>query len=281
MPIWYWFAEELARHFLDIDVYHTTLDVEVYNGGNFPHTTHDVNAGKSTHRTFPELSISQGCTAYTSGGPGLDYIHLDGVLLYWYMAGYPYTPEVVREIVDWTVLRMNKNLSATVGAHRMYANCIRTMTHAYRMFHEQIYLDEAHKLLALASQAADAFDGKTWAGAMVGKALGRYLDLVQEYGFEDESKAQALDALVAFANETLEKYMGKDVQAYRFVEMLLYAYKHAGQENLNREAYKIKAFQTHEAAVENNWGAGTYSTAKEMVILATQGNMVHFYKALE
>jgi hypothetical protein len=281
MPVWYWFGEELARHFFDIDVYHTSLDAEVYNGGIFPHTTHDAPAGRSTHRTFPELNLSQPCTGYTSGGPGMDYIHLDGPLLYYYMSGYPYALDVLKEVVDWNVLRMNKNIAGTVGSFRQYANCIRTMTHGYRLFHDPLYLDEAHKLLEYAADSADAFDGQTWAGAMVGKALGRYIDFVDEYGFADEYRQMALDALVSFSDETLEKYTSANVQTYRFVEMLLYAYKHSAPDNLNKEAYKIKAFQSHESAVENNWAAGTYSTAKEMVILATQGNLYHYYKALE
>ena len=279
MPEWFAFAEEYARHYLDIDVYHTLDDVEVYNGGVFAHTTHDSNAGRSTHRTYPENAETQGCTQYQSGGPALDYIHLDGLVLYHYFSGYPFVLDVIREVADWTITRMNGKFAGM--SQRQYSNCLRTMYTAYRLFHEQKYLDTAHELVAVAASYADSFSGTDWAGAMVGKALGRYLDFQQEYGLQDASTQQALDSLFSMADLALENHNKTDVQAYRFSEMWLYAYKHSTADNPNRDAYKEKAFATHEATAENYWNKGDYSTQKEMTVLSTNGNMYYYFKNLE
>ena len=44
---------ELAVHVRDIDVYHTDEDKSAYNHGLFWHTVHYVDAGTSTHRSYP------------------------------------------------------------------------------------------------------------------------------------------------------------------------------------------------------------------------------------
>ncbi len=47
-------ANDLARHVSDIDIYHTSEDQAKYNNGLFWHTYHYVDAGKSTHRSYPK-----------------------------------------------------------------------------------------------------------------------------------------------------------------------------------------------------------------------------------
>ena len=51
---------DLARHVVDIDIYHTTLDKPAYNHGQFWHTVHYIDAGLSTHRSYPEGSCGGG-----------------------------------------------------------------------------------------------------------------------------------------------------------------------------------------------------------------------------
>jgi hypothetical protein len=276
MPQWFPFGEEYARHSLDVDVYHTQGDTPAYNGGVFAHTTHDVNAGRSTHRTYPELEITQGCTQYTSGGPGLDYIHMDGMVLYHYFTGYPFVQDVLGEVADWTITRMGGKFAEL--ANREYANCLGMMILAYRLFGDDKYLETAKSMVAVAGSLAAKFDGQAWAGAMAGKSLGRYLDLQKEFDISDESSSQALDALVSMANLAYQNFGSTDVQAYRFSEMWLYAYKHTGESEPNHAAWMERAFQTHEATAEANWAKGDYSSQKEMTILATNGNLYYYFK---
>ena len=46
------YGEAYGRHVADIDVYHAESDNGPYVGGLFWHTTHDVNALTSAHRTW-------------------------------------------------------------------------------------------------------------------------------------------------------------------------------------------------------------------------------------
>ena len=50
---WWLLMHELALHVRDIDVYHTDEDKSAYNHGLFWHTYHYVDAGTSTHRSYP------------------------------------------------------------------------------------------------------------------------------------------------------------------------------------------------------------------------------------
>ena len=49
---WMGLADPLARHVMDIDIYHTREDRAAYNGGMFWHTDHYRDAATSTHRAY-------------------------------------------------------------------------------------------------------------------------------------------------------------------------------------------------------------------------------------
>ncbi len=54
---WYELSQDLARHVIDIDIYHTCEDRAVYNGGLFWHTDHYCHAKTATHRTFSRNNL--------------------------------------------------------------------------------------------------------------------------------------------------------------------------------------------------------------------------------
>ena len=56
---WRWFElmADLARHVIDIDIYHTEEDRPSYNGGLFWHTDHYLDAGTATHRTYSKTNL--------------------------------------------------------------------------------------------------------------------------------------------------------------------------------------------------------------------------------
>ena len=63
---WFELAADLARHVIDIDIYHTEEDRLAYNGGLFWHTDHYLDAGTATHRAYSKQSLnvrSASCTA--------------------------------------------------------------------------------------------------------------------------------------------------------------------------------------------------------------------------
>ena len=71
--------DDLARHVIDIDIYHTDKDRDEFNGGLFWHTNHYLDAATSTHRTHSrehQKIKPGGC----GGGPGLEHLYTTGLL---------------------------------------------------------------------------------------------------------------------------------------------------------------------------------------------------------
>ena len=72
-PRWWSMHEELARHVIDIDVYHKTQDKPAYNQGLFWHTVHYVDADLATHRSYPKRGSA-------GGGPDDEHNYTTGLL---------------------------------------------------------------------------------------------------------------------------------------------------------------------------------------------------------
>ena len=53
---WFELAAPLARHVIDIDIYHTDRDKSAYNRGLFWHTFHYVDVDTGTHRSYPRAA---------------------------------------------------------------------------------------------------------------------------------------------------------------------------------------------------------------------------------
>lgn len=71
---WWRQMDALARHVIDIDVYHTDSDKAAYNQGLFWHTAHYVDADTSTHRTYPTRGDCNG------GGPSGGHLYTSGLV---------------------------------------------------------------------------------------------------------------------------------------------------------------------------------------------------------
>ena len=86
---WFQLAEELARHVIDIDIYHTEKDRREYNKGLFWHTDHYTDAATSTHRSYSEKTkILKELRDY-GGGPSYAHVYSRGLLNHYYMTGDP------------------------------------------------------------------------------------------------------------------------------------------------------------------------------------------------
>ena len=80
-PAWWDHFCELAAHVVDIDIYHTNEDKSAYNKGLFWHTYHYVDAGRSTHRSYPRSGASNG------GGPSNEHVYTTGLMLHYFVTG--------------------------------------------------------------------------------------------------------------------------------------------------------------------------------------------------
>ncbi|GIW83382.1 MAG: hypothetical protein KatS3mg105_5189 [Gemmatales bacterium] len=101
-------AARLARHVIDIDIYHTTEDRPVYNGGLFWHTDHYVSAHTATHRTFSCKNAGNLGSRY-GGGPGNEHNYTSGLLHYYFLTGDWTAREAVLGLADWVLAREDPN----------------------------------------------------------------------------------------------------------------------------------------------------------------------------
>jgi hypothetical protein len=94
---WWQLADPLARHVMDIDVYHTTRDKSLYSGGLFWHTVHYLDAATSSHRAYSKRMNGP------SGGPANEHAYSTGLLLYYYLTGDGRAKETVLQFAEWII----------------------------------------------------------------------------------------------------------------------------------------------------------------------------------
>ena len=214
--------DPLARHVMDIDIYHTDEDRAVFNGGLFWHTDHYVDARTATHRTYSRHNQKPG-RAY-GGGPSCEHNYTTGLLHYYFLTGHPEAREAVLSLAEW-VIQMDDgrntifglldegptgHASATVfedfhGPGRGAGNSVNAMLDAWLLTGSDCFLQKAEQLICRcvhpqqdlhALHLADA-EGH-WSYTVFLTALGRYLLVKQE--------ADQLDAMYSYARETMIHY---------------------------------------------------------------------------
>lgn len=107
VPLWGELAADLARHLLDIDIYHTELDREEYNNGLFWHTDHYIPAGLATHRSYSREHLQQKKPQLCGGGPGAEHCYTTGLLLHYFRTGNEEFRQAVIKLADWSLNSLN------------------------------------------------------------------------------------------------------------------------------------------------------------------------------
>src|SRR5262249_40594633 len=95
---WAELLEPLARHVIDVDIYHTTEDRAAFSGGLFGHTDHYRDATTGTHRGYSRANAPPGQDY--GGGPGSEHNYTDGLLHYHYLNGDPLARDAVLGLAD-------------------------------------------------------------------------------------------------------------------------------------------------------------------------------------
>lgn len=99
---WFTLFDNLARHIVDIDIYHTNQDKEEYNNGLFWHTDHYLDASTCTHRS---VSINHNPESYwdyqKGGGPGEEHCYSTGLLYHYYLTGNKSSADSVLQLASW------------------------------------------------------------------------------------------------------------------------------------------------------------------------------------
>lgn len=211
-------GRDLATHVAHVDVYWTDEDKSAYNGGLFWHTSHYLDAGLATHRTYPRAQKY-------GGGPSVEHNYSGGLLLHHFLTGDPWSREAVLRLARWT-LEMDDgrltvfrflsrrptglaSLTATADYHgpgRGVANAVQTLLNAWRLTGEARWLAKAEELIARAIHPDDDLEARQlldterrWSYTVFLQALGRYLDTMREADLDRPLCAYARASLLHYA----------------------------------------------------------------------------------
>ena len=102
-PRWFELMDDLARHVVDIDIYHTDVDRAEYNNGLFWHTDHYLPAYTATHRTFTRHNDTSSTPGQTGGGPAAEHCYTTGLLYHYLLTGAPASKTAVLDLAKWMV----------------------------------------------------------------------------------------------------------------------------------------------------------------------------------
>jgi hypothetical protein len=216
---WWSQMDQLARHVVDIDIYHTDRDRSAYNGGMFWHTCHYVDADTATHRTYPRAAVVGG------GGPSGGHNYTTGLALHHFLTGDPRSRSAAISLGRW-VIEMDDGRKAPFGwldghphGHatasgsptyhgpgRAQANSLNALLNAYRLTRDTEYLEKAEQIIRRCIHPKDDVNARNlldaenkWFYTMSLQALGRYLDDKAEDGSTDRMYDYARESLLRYA----------------------------------------------------------------------------------
>ena len=221
---WWDLADPLARHVIDIDIYHTTRDKAAYSGGLFWHTDHYRDAATCTHRAYSKANAQPG-RPY-GGGPSCEHNYTTGLLHYYYLTGDPLARDAVLELAGWvlgmddgsrTILGLVDDgptglASATReptyhGPGRGGGNSVNALLDAWLLTGQRHYLEYAETLIRRCVHPADDVAARDlldienrWSYTVFLSVLCRYLDLKEEAG--------ELDFMAGYGRASLLHYAG-------------------------------------------------------------------------
>ncbi len=219
---WFDLLDPLARHVMDIDIYHTSEDRAAFNGGLFWHTDHYVDARSGTHRTYSRHNQKPG-RSY-GGGPSCEHNYTTGLLHYHFLTGSPEARESVLSLADW-VMQMDEGdntvfglldngptgaASATVsedfhGPGRGAGNSVNALLDAWLLTNSACYLSKLEELIRRCvhpSQNPDdlqLLDAEGhWSYTVFLNSLGRYLLAMRD--------AEQCNAMYSYGREVMKTY---------------------------------------------------------------------------
>ncbi len=308
---WWRLMHELALHVRDIDVYHTDEDKSAYNHGLFWHTVHYIDAGTSTHRTYPRVPGAGG------GGPSGGQDYATGLMLHHYLTGDLLSRATAIELARWTIdmddgrKTIFRWLSRGCTGHgtasapfyhgpgRASANSLDSLLVGSRLTGESEFLAKAEQIIRRCIHPADdiaarnLLDAETrWFYTMFLQALGRYFDFKAELGQFDRMYAYARASLLNYARwmadheypyldkpEILEypteTWAAQDMRKSEIFE----AAARIAETPEERERFLERSRFFHEASTTTLARMPTRSLARPVVLLLANG-LARAYSAL-
>jgi hypothetical protein len=221
---WWNLLDPLARHVIDIDIYHTKRDKPAYNGGLFWHTDHYRDAATCTHRAYSRGNCGRGDRSY-GGGPSNEHNYTTGLLHYHYLTGDPAARDAVLGLADW-VLAMDDGRRTVLGLvddgptgrasctrdlayqgpGRGCGNSVNALLDGWLLSGRQHYLDYAETLIRRCIHPDDDVAARDllnveerWSYTVFLSVLARYLNLKAAAGEPDRMYAYARASLLRYA----------------------------------------------------------------------------------
>jgi hypothetical protein len=230
---WLELANDLAKHTIDIDIYHTNEDKDEYNNGLFWHTDHYVPAETASHRTY---SKSQPKNAYqdhsSGGGPGGQHCYTTGLAYHYLLTGNEASKQSVFKLTNWiesyyegngTVAHFllalkNSNdpgiKNVKTGQYpldRGTGNYITALLDSYLLSGKQSLLDQAGLIVKNTVHPQEKINERNltdvenrWFYTVFLQSLIRFLDTKESVMQIDSSYFYARDTLVNYADWMLE-----------------------------------------------------------------------------
>jgi hypothetical protein len=239
-PRWQTLTEDLVRHVLDIDIYHTNRDRPEYNQGIFWHTDHYLNGTYCTHRTFSILHLNSDHVEQSGGGPGTEHCYTSGLMMHYFMTGNSASKQAVIQLAKWAKLSNEGN--NTLVEHLI--GFLRKDIPAIKRLLKKDYLFKYKFALS--------------------RATGNYLNILLDY-YLLETSPEILEKAASVIQETLgpndpinERQLMTDIESnwhYTVLLQSLYRYLYI-KENFNEldEAYQyaLASFKHYAKLVYDN-----------------------------
>ena len=221
---WFELAQPLARHVADIDIYHTTEDRPVYNGGLFWFTDHYLTAHTCTHRSYSRDNRPSG--ADYGGGPGAEHNFAEGLLLYHHLTGCPRARNAVLSLADWVISREDgrrsllgvlddgptgKAASDKILPSRGAANSISVLLDGWWLSGDERYVELCEQLIRRCIHPQDEIDRldlldieRNWSYTMFLTSMEKYLQAMEAAGRCGWTYQYARAALLHYARWMLD-----------------------------------------------------------------------------
>ena len=227
---WFHLMRDLARHVIDIDIYHTQEDRPDYNGGLFWHTDHYVDAATATHRSYSRANADTQDRNRYGGGPANEHNYTTGLFYYYFLTGDTAARDAVCGLADWVISmdhgwrapwrwfdrRPTGIASATAsrryhGPGRGAGNSINALIDAYLLTYQARYLTTAEDLIRRCIHPIDDIQARNlpdvehrWSYTVFLQVLGKYLDVKTEHDVLDFMYGYSRESLLHYARWMLE-----------------------------------------------------------------------------
>jgi hypothetical protein len=227
---WFDLMHDLARHVIDIDIYHTQNDRPSYNGGLFWHTDHYLDAATATHRSYSKAALTKKDARSYGGGPSNEHNYTSGLLSYYFLTGDITAHEAVLNLAEWVInmddgshrflgwldRRPTGFCSSTTsrayhGPGRGVGNSLNTLLDAYTLTLEKRYFTKAEEIIRRCIHPHDDIQDRRldepeyrWSYLVFLQVLGKYLDFKVDKGENDYMYGYAQAGLLHYAKWMLE-----------------------------------------------------------------------------